>query len=112
MFIGLPTISTVPKESPTKSDINDSKSSEISSDDNGSREVKLYSAAHFRSHINRLYPFRLDHFTDKLSSLSFEQHRMGLYTFYDINSGRLINNLEKESKKKTDRAKNIKVKEP
>jgi hypothetical protein len=52
----------------------------------------------------------LDYFTDKLSSLDFEQHRMGLYVFYDINNGYLINNLDKESKKKSDRGKNMKVK--
>jgi hypothetical protein len=54
----------------------------------------------------------LDYFTDKLSSLDFEQHRMGLYVFYDINNGYLINNLDKESKKKSDRGKNMKVKKP
>ena len=35
---------------------------------------------------------------------------MGLYVFYDINNGYLIDNLEKESKKKSDRGKNMKVK--
>ncbi len=35
---------------------------------------------------------------------------MGLYVFYDINNGYLINNLDKESKKKSDRGKNMKVK--
>ncbi len=37
---------------------------------------------------------------------------MGLYVFYDINNGYLINNLDKESKKKSDRGKNMKVKKP
>ncbi len=65
-------------------------------------EIKLYSAAQFRSHSNRVYPFHLDYFTEKLSSLDFEQHRMGLYVFYDINNGDLINDLEKESQKKNE----------
>jgi len=76
-----------------------------------SREVKLYSAAQFRSHINRLYPFHLDYFTSKISALDFEQHRMGLYIFYDVRNGFLVNDLEKELKKKSDRGKNMKVRE-
>ncbi len=103
IFIALPTISTIPKEN--------SYESENIDDEKGPREIKLYTAAQFRSHINRLYPFHLDYFSDKLSSLDFEQHRMGLYIFYDINNGYLINDLEKESKKKTNRGKNMKVKE-
>jgi hypothetical protein len=35
---------------------------------------------------------------------------MGLYVFYDVNNGYLINDLEKESNKKTNRGKNMKVK--
>ncbi len=97
--------STIPKENPTVS-----KESEISDEDKTPREIKLYSAAQFHSHINRLYPFHLDYFTDKLSSLDFKQHQMGLYIFYDINNGYLINDLEKESKKKSSRGKNMKVK--
>ena len=81
-------------------------------DENGPREIKLYSAAHFRSHINRIYPFHLDFFADKLSALDFSQHRMGLYVFYDVNLGHLINDVDKESKKKTDRGKNMKVRSP
>ena len=56
-----------------------------------------------------MYPFHLDYFSNKISSLDFEQHRMGLYIFYDINRGYLINNLEKEQKKRTDRGRNMKV---
>lgn len=74
------------------------------------REIKLFSKEQFRSHINRLYPFHLDFFSDKLSSLDFEQHQMGLYIFYDINRQVLINDFEKETKKKTQRGKNMKVK--
>ncbi len=94
---------------PSKITPNVNNEPEISEEDKGPREIKLYSAAQFRSHINRLYPFHLDYFTDKLSSLDFEQHRMGLYVFYDVNNGCLINDLEKESKKKTNRGKNMKV---
>ncbi|CAF2122104.1 unnamed protein product [Rotaria magnacalcarata] len=104
----LPTISVVPKENSSASNPISSQGSEVSPDKNEPREIKLYSAAQFRSHINRLYPFHLDYFADKLSSLDFEQHRMGLYLFYDINNGYLINDLEKESNKKTNRGKNMK----
>ncbi len=110
IFIELPTASTIPKETPSESNLNVSKESEVSVDEESPREIKLYSAAQFRSHINRLYPFHLDYFSNKLSSLDFEQHRMGLYIFYDINNGYLINDLEKESNKKTNRGKNMKVK--
>lgn len=106
-------MSTIPKGIPSESNpvINKESDHHHPDDDKGVREIKLYSAAQFRSHINRLYPFHLDYFTDKLSSLDFEQHQMGLYTFYDVNNGYLINDLEKESKKKTSRGKNMKVKE-
>ncbi len=110
IFIELPTTSTIPKETPSESNLNISKESEVSVDEESPREIKLYSAAQFRSHINRLYPFHLDYFSNKLSSLDFEQHRMGLYIFYDINNGYLINDLDKESNKKTNRGKNMKVK--
>lgn len=72
-------------------------------------EIKLYSKEQFRTHVNRVYPFHLDYFTSQLSALDFEQHRMGLYIFYDVNQGYLINDLDKESNKKTSRGKNIKV---
>ena len=75
----------------------------------GRTEIKLYSKEQFRSHLNRLYPFHLDHFTSHLSALDFEQHRMGLYIFYDVERGQLIDDLEKESTRKTNRGKNIKV---
>ncbi|UJR16469.1 hypothetical protein I4U23_003371 [Adineta vaga] len=100
----LPTVSSkkdIPSESPTVVP----ESSETSSTP---REIKLYSATQFRSHINRIYPFHLDYFSEKLSSLDFEQHRMGLYVFYDVNRGCLINDVEKESNKKTNRGKNMK----
>ncbi len=111
IFIVLPTASTIPKESPSESDPTVSKESEVSIEEESPREIKLYSAAQFRSHINRLYPYHLDYFSNKLSSLDFKQHQMGLYIFYDINNGYLINDLEKESKKKSSRGKNMKVKE-
>lgn len=82
---------------------------DASNSEKGPREIKLYSSTQFRSHINRLYPFHMDYFSDKLSALDFEQHRMGLYIFYDINQGHLINDVEKESNKKTSRGKNMKV---
>ncbi|CAF2366737.1 unnamed protein product [Rotaria sp. Silwood2] len=104
----LPTISTIAKENPSESNPNINKDSEISTDDKGAHEIKLYTTDQFRSRINRLYPFYLDFFSDRISSLDFEQHRMGLYLFYDINNGCLINDLEKESQKKTDRGKNMK----
>ncbi|CAF3717596.1 unnamed protein product [Rotaria sordida] len=104
----LPTISTISKDNPSESNSIINKDSEMFTDEQGPREIKLYSAAQFRSHINRLYPFHMDFFTDKLSSLDFEQHRMGLYIFYDVNNGHLINDLEKESNKKTNRGKNMK----
>ncbi|CAF4710084.1 unnamed protein product [Rotaria sp. Silwood1] len=104
----LPTTSTVLKENPSESNANISIDSEISTDEKSPRDIKLYTAAQFRSHINRLYPFHLDFFADKISSLDFEQHRMGLYIFYDVNNGYLINDLEKESSKKTNRGKNMK----
>jgi hypothetical protein len=103
-------MSTISKEIPSESKPIINKDSEISGEEKSPKEIKLYSATQFRSHMNRIYPFHLDYFTDKLSSLDFEQHRMGLYVFYDINNGYLINDLEKESKKKTNRGKNMKVK--
>jgi hypothetical protein len=110
IFIALPTTSTIPKENPSESKPIVHEEPENPSEEKGPREIKLYSAAQFRSHINRLYPFHLDYFSEKLSSLDFEQHRMGLYIFYDINNGYLINDLEKESNKKSSRGKNMKVK--
>jgi hypothetical protein len=56
-----------------------------------------------------LYPYHLDYFSTKLSALDFEQHKMGLYIFYDVNEGHLINDLEKEAKKKSSQGKNMKV---
>lgn len=106
----LTTVSVVPKEIPSTSNPTTSSDLDVSVDDETPREIKLYSAAQFRSHINRLYPHHLDYFTNKLSALDFEQHRMGLYIFYDVNQGHLSNDLEKESKKKTQRGKNMKVK--
>ena len=102
----LPTISIAPKLVSSKPDVT---VREHPVDENAPREIKLYSAAQFRSHINRLYPFHLDFFSEKLSALDFSQHRMGLYVFYDVNLGHLINDVDKESKKKTDRGKNMKV---
>jgi len=111
IFIALPTTtSTISKESSSELNPIVSKESENSNEEKSTREIKLYSATQFRSHINRLYPFHLDYFSDKLSSLDFQQHQMGLYIFYDINNGYLINDLEKESNKKTNRGKNMKVK--
>ncbi len=34
---------------------------------------------------------------------------MGLYFFYDVNEGHLINDFEKEAKKKSSQGKNMKV---
>ncbi|CAF3811860.1 unnamed protein product [Adineta steineri] len=104
----LPIVSTVPKENPSESNSVVNKESEDPAIEKDLREIKLYSAAQFRSHINRIYPFHLDYFTDKLSTLDYDQQRMGLYVFYDINNGYLINDVEKESQKKTSRGKNMK----
>ncbi|CAF0843552.1 unnamed protein product [Adineta steineri] len=104
----LPIVSTVPKENPSESNSVVNQESEDPTIEKDLREIKLYSAAQFRSHINRIYPFHLDYFTDKLSTLDFDQQRMGLYVFYDINNGYLINDVEKESQKKTSRGKNMK----
>lgn len=109
-FLVLFTTSTSPEEAPSGSNPTTSKEPEVAADEAAPREIKLYTAAQFRSHINRMYPFHLDYFTNRLSSLDFEQHRMGLYIFYDVNSGHLINDLEKESNKKSSRGKNMKVK--
>ena len=84
-------------------------SQEENSNDKNQHEVKLYSKEQFRSHINRLYPFHLDFFTNKISSLDFQQHQMGLYIFYDVHRGYLDPNVEKETNKKTNRGKNMKV---
>ena len=109
IVLALPTTSSNLSENSSKSDRNKRKKLSLSDDEKVSVEKKLYSPAQFRSHINRLYPFHLDYFSEKLSALSLDQHQMGLYLFYDINDGHLINNLEKESNKKTDRGKNMKV---
>ena len=100
---------TIGKETSSVSKATTSKESEGSADEETPREIKLYSAAQFRSHINRLYPYHLDYFSTKISALDFEQHKMGLYIFYDVNQGYLINDLEKEAKKKSTRGKNMKV---
>lgn len=73
------------------------------------QELKLYTKEQFASKINRIYPFHLDFFTSKCSSLTDEQHRMGLYVFYDVNRGFLDKDLDKEMSKKTQRGKNMKV---
>lgn len=86
-----------------------SKDSDASADEETPREIKLYSAVQFRSHINRLYPYHMDYFASRISALDFQQHQMGLYIFYDVNQGYLSNDLEKESQKKTNRGKNMKV---
>ncbi|CAF0755463.1 unnamed protein product, partial [Didymodactylos carnosus] len=97
------------RKQPLDEEIN--KTAESSFDENvnqsptKARQIRLYTSIQYRT-INKYYPFKIQFFTDQISSLDLEQHKMGLKVFYDQNG--LVEDIEAKMKKKTEFAKAIK----